>query len=119
VRLYYVAGTKSIEKLNEDNMILNHLTDIWSINKSEISTTAERFFTDYKKLAKTVSEKDEQIVNLQMRYILDSANPLIVLKSDHDNPTVYFSMIPGFAAELRVNKFFIFYFCLSVSHPLI
>lgn len=102
MRLYYVAGTKSIEKLNEDATILNHLTDIWSINKNEIPDTAERFFEEYKKLSKAIGEKDEQIVGLQMKYILDGPTPLFVSHSEYPNPTIYFSKLPGFAAELKV-----------------
>jgi len=49
VRLYIVAGERTIERLNQDSTILNDLCGLWSIDKSSIKPTAERFFKDYKK----------------------------------------------------------------------
>ena len=66
LRLYFVAGQKSMDRLNYENRLLNSLCDIWSINKPQIVPTAERFFKDFKKLNNENKEKDLQILNCQV-----------------------------------------------------
>lgn len=63
LRLYYVAGVKSMQRLNYENSLLNNLCDIWSIDKPMIVPTAERFFKDYKKLTNDNKDKDLKILN--------------------------------------------------------
>jgi alanyl-tRNA synthetase len=48
VRIYFVAGKKTMEKLNYDTGILNELCRLWSIDKSQLVETGERFFKEYK-----------------------------------------------------------------------
>jgi alanyl-tRNA synthetase len=72
VRLYFVAGKKTMEKLNYDTGILNELCRLWSIDKSQLVETGERFFKEYKKLSGDLGEKVNMVLNLQMRYVLDS-----------------------------------------------
>jgi len=63
LRLYFVAGKKTMAQLNYENSLLNRLCDIWSIDKTQITATAERFFKDYKKLTNENKDKDLKILN--------------------------------------------------------
>ncbi len=40
LRLYYVAGSKSIEKMNSETKIINDLLKMWGISQPEIVSTA-------------------------------------------------------------------------------
>lgn len=103
LRLYYVAGAKTIEKLNFDTEIINDVCQLWSVPKTQIVETAERFFKNYKKLNNEVNEKQKSILNLQLKYVLDSNNSFIYTKSPEENATLYFSFLPNFAKGLKVK----------------
>lgn len=70
LRLYFVAGTVSMDRLNYENRLLNKLCEIWSINKPQVVATAERFFKDYKKLTNENKDKDLKILDYQVGYSL-------------------------------------------------
>ena len=59
VRLYYCAAEKAIDIMNDEQAILNSLTNSWGISNHEIVDTANRFFQDSKRLLK-ITEKQEK-----------------------------------------------------------
>ena len=83
VRLYYVARNRAIEVLNTENNILNTLCDTWGVDQTQIEQTASRFFNEYKRLSTIAKKQDQQILSLQVRYLLkdDATHPYFV-KSD-------------------------------------
>lgn len=97
VRLYFVAGKKTMEKLNYDTGILNELCRLWSIDKGQLVETGERFFKEYKKLTGELSDKVNMVLNLQMRYVLDSEFSFVSIISDEKNATLYFSHLAKYA----------------------
>eukprot|EP01016_Furgasonia_blochmanni_P018248 TRINITY_DN2078_c0_g1_i2.p2 TRINITY_DN2078_c0_g1~~TRINITY_DN2078_c0_g1_i2.p2 ORF type:complete len:450 (+),score=222.70 TRINITY_DN2078_c0_g1_i2:66-1415(+) len=101
VRLYFVAGEKSIERLNKEREVLNHLCKIWSVNQGQLVETGERFFKDYKKLSGEVDENTKAILNLQVKYAIDSGSKLAFIRSKQENATVYFSFMPGHAPAIK------------------
>lgn len=101
LRLYYVAGTKTIEKLNYDTEILNEVCELWSVPKTQIIETADRFFKDFKKMDKELSEKQKIILGLEMKYMLDSNNNFVFTRSEEKNATVYFSFLATYAKNLK------------------
>mmetsp|Transcript_41744 Transcript_41744/g.37161 ORF Transcript_41744/g.37161 Transcript_41744/m.37161 type:complete len:121 (+) Transcript_41744:2220-2582(+) len=56
VRLYFVAGEKTIQVLNQENIVLNRLQKMWSVNLTKLEDTAERFFKDSKRLSTEVDK---------------------------------------------------------------
>jgi len=105
VRLYFVAGEKTIERLNKESGVLNDLQRIWSIPQAQIVETAERFFKDFKKLTGETEKQTHKILELQLKYVLD--NPNVVLSyiiSDQDNATLYFSYLAQYASGLKDKK---------------
>ena len=48
VRLYYVAGERTMEQLNKETTIVNDLTSMWGVQQHEITKTAMRFFKESK-----------------------------------------------------------------------
>ena len=102
VRLIYVAGDRTITRLNEEDNILHHLCKIWGISLPEIVPTAERFFQGYKKYEDTVRKQQEKILGLTIRSIVGDPNySLVLLESDQPNPTIYFSFLKEHAESLK------------------
>lgn len=101
VRLYFVAGRRTMDKLNYDTGILNDLCRIWSIDKGQLVKTGERFFKEYKKLTGELSEKVNMVLNLQMRYVLDNDKQSVAIKSDEQSASLYFSHLSKYAQEVK------------------
>jgi alanyl-tRNA synthetase len=105
VRLYFVAGEKTIERLNKETAILNELQKIWSIPQTQIVETGERFFKDYKKLNVETDKQAQKILELQMRYVIDNPNHILAyIHSDHEVATIFFSFLGQYAQELKAAK---------------
>ena len=102
VRLYYVAGEKTIEKLNVETQIIKDLEEIWSVNQKDIVMTAKRFFNEYKKLTSEVTSQNQKILNLQVNYVLGSEEVKSgLIRSDLPDATLYFSTLPSYAPLLK------------------
>jgi alanyl-tRNA synthetase len=103
VRLYFVAGERSVQALNTETTIINELTDLWSIAPDQITETAQRFFKDFKKYKNNFSEAQKKILGLQVRLSMSNEKPQ-VYSSDEPNGTLYFSFLPEHAKGLVDNK---------------
>ena len=93
-----------MEKLNYDTGILNDLCRIWSIDKGQLVKTGERFFKEYKKLTGELSEKVNMVLNLQMRYVLDSEKISVGIVSDEQSASLYFSHLSKYAQEMKEKE---------------
>jgi hypothetical protein len=110
VRLYYVARDRAIEVMNTETKIMNKLCETWGVDQSQIEKTASRFFNEYKKLSAQTKKQDQQILNLQVMYLLkgDETRPHYA-KSEQEDPTLYISSLPQYAEEFKAkNKGIIF-----------
>lgn len=103
VRVYFVAGERSIYALNDETKIINDLTDLWSIPPDQITETAERFFKDFKKYKNSFSEAQKKILKLQVKLAMVEPKP-VVYNSAEPNGTLYFSFLPEHAPSLVENK---------------
>ncbi len=90
--------------LNHEHGILNKLCDTWGVDQTQILPTANRFFDSYKKLTKQTEKQDLKILQLQVKYLLKEDTPWFFSKSEQPNPTLYFSQLPQFAAQLQETK---------------
>ena len=103
LRLYFVAGEKTIQKLNVETDILDDLCELWSVSENQIIDTAKRFFKEYKRLNNETEKQDKKILDLQIRYILDNPDcKNCLLISQHENPTIFFSCMGSYIPELKV-----------------
>ena len=72
LRLYYMAGPKVINTLNEETKVINQLKELWGISQNEIVPTANRFFNDYKKFEKDVQNQKMALLSMQVKYMQES-----------------------------------------------
>ena len=103
VRMYFVAGERSMHVLNNETNIINDLTDLWSIPQDQITETANRFFKDFKKYKNNFSEAQKKILELQVKLALTNPKP-VVYSSNESNGTLYFSFLPEHAKTLVEHK---------------
>jgi len=102
VRLYFVAGEKAIAQSNQEAEILFHLSSSWGVSQQEIPATAERFFAGYKALSTKSGKQEMRILNLAMKVFLLQREPeACFYKSDQPNPTLFISLMPQYAAEIK------------------
>lgn len=105
VRIYFVAGERTIEKLNEETAVINEITRIWSIPASQIVEDSQRKFKEFKKLHTDVTDLQRKVFANQVRYVLDVPSvQKAYLRSVEDAPTLYFSFMPNYAKELLAGK---------------
>jgi alanyl-tRNA synthetase len=106
VRLYFVAGERTISCLNEETTIISELTKMWSdISMDKLVPTAERIFKDYKKFKTEINDTTKSLINLQVRYACDVEKfKLVVVNSKEENPTVYFSYLEQHASDIKVSS---------------
>jgi len=105
VRLTFVAGDRAYEELNVKNQILNKLCELWGIEESMITKTAERFFKDFKRLTSETKDQSLQILNYQVQ--LTTVHPaarVALFMTDEKDPTLYFSNLEPYAAKLKDAK---------------
>ena len=69
--------------------------------------TAKRFFKEYKRLNNETDKQNKKILDLQVKYILnsESCNQSLLL-SDQENPTIYFSQMGVYVPEFQVMNNF-------------
>lgn len=104
VRLYYVAGEKTITRLNKEYNVLTDLQDKWNVPLDQIVMTGDRFFNDFKRLDNENNKKDRRILSLQAKYVLSNPNlNKAVIRSDQKNPTLYFSYLALYASEIKAK----------------
>lgn len=105
VRLYFVAGNRSLEVLRSQKELILKLQDLWGVNQELIFETAERFFTQNKKIQRDLDESTKRIMHLELQLL--SANPKIsklLVLSDEENPTIFFSNIGNYAEDIKREK---------------
>lgn len=91
VRLEYVCFERALEEINYESNIINDLCEDWTIDKSQLVKTGNRFFNDFKKYENRCSKQDNEIMSLQLKVIKNCSDKLFYCQSSHENPTFYFS----------------------------
>ena len=110
VRIYFVAGERTLEKLREETTIINDLSDMWNIPQNEIVKTASKFFKGYKRGNVEISDAKKKILDLQVKLVLMGTSKGGIIKSGEDNPTLYYSFLGNYAKELKEKeKAIVFY----------
>lgn len=106
VRLYYVAGERTLKCLNEETLIISDLTKMWSdISMDKLVPTAERIFKEYKKFKTEISDNTKSLLALEVRYVCDVDKiQKAVVSSKEDDPTIYFSFLESHAKQIKDSK---------------
>jgi len=105
VRLYFVAGKRSLDVLGQEKMLLKKLEDMWKVPQNMIFETAGRIFNESKRFERDLEEAQKKILNLEVQTLIfnDKLQKLIIVSKEAD-PTIYFSHIGNFAEELKRTK---------------
>jgi alanyl-tRNA synthetase len=84
VRLEFMVADKALEKIQQNEKILNELSKMWDISYGEITKTATKFFEEWKEMRKEMKELKEKYVDEAVKSGLAIQEKLIVIK---DLPT--------------------------------
>lgn len=69
VRLYYVAGERTMEQLNKETTIVNDLTSMWGVQQHEITKTAMRFFKESKSYKAQLEDERKKGLTLHIKFL--------------------------------------------------
>lgn len=100
VRIYFVAGERSMQELNRETMIIHDLMDLWGIQADKITDTATRFFKDFKKYKSSFAEAQKETLSFQIELAIATKKSYIYT-SKEPNATLYFSFFPEHAKALK------------------
>lgn len=105
VRLYFVAGRRSLEVLEREKKVLMDLEDLWGVSQDKVVETAKRIFKENKKNRNDLDDALKEILQLSVKTLVLNPNvqKLIVI-SKEDDPKLYFSNIGNYADELKQGK---------------
>ncbi|CAD8123023.1 unnamed protein product [Paramecium sonneborni] len=104
VRLYYVAGVKTIEVLNSEGEMINQLVKLWSISKNQLVEEGSKIFQEKKHFESAYNQIKAELIKSQMKYVIDGPNQRTVINSNEPNPTAYFSEIGKYIQQLKDSK---------------
>ncbi|CAD8145192.1 unnamed protein product [Paramecium octaurelia] len=104
VRLYYVAGVKTIEVLNSEGEMINSLVKLWSISKNQLVEEGSKIFQEKKHYESAYNQLKAELIKSQLKYVIDGPNQKTVIQSTEPNPTAYFSEIGKYIQQLKDSK---------------
>lgn len=119
VRLYFVAGARTLATLGDESLLLRQLQELWGIPQDKVLETAQRFFGQAKRQEKELDELQKRVMGLELRALLEHpARQRVLVESREENPKLYFAQLGQHARELRekrknicyVGKTFVFLF---------
>ena len=95
VRLYYVAGKKALDELDEDNKVIHQLEDLWGVERGVIFQTADRFFSENKKYQTKLKKQSEKLIEFEIKSMIGEEGVKVgTIKSDEANSQIYFTNCP-------------------------
>ena len=111
VRLYYVAGKKSLDELDEDSKVIHQLEDLWGVERSVIFQTADRFFSENKKYQTKLKKQSEKLIEFEIKSMVGEEDIKVgTIKSDEANSQMYFTNCPQHLSHLvKAKKGIIYY----------
>lgn len=100
LRLYYVAGTVTIDVLNKETELINSLVKLWGVSKGQVVEEASKIFKQMKHFQNETLALKASLIQAQMRWVIDGTQQLVYIQSQEDNPTNYFSELGKYIQEL-------------------
>ena len=95
VRLYYTAGKKSLDELDEDSKVIHQLEDLWGVERGVIFQTADRFFSENKKFQTKLKKQTEKLIEFEIKSMVGEEDIKVgTIKSDEANSQMYFTNCP-------------------------
>ena len=111
MRLYYVAGKKSLDELDEDSKVIHQLEDLWGVERGVIFQTADRFFSENKKYQGKLKKQSEKLIEFEIKsMVAEEGIKVGTIKSDEANSQIYFTNCPQHLNYLvKAKKGIIYY----------
>lgn len=81
------------------------MSKVFSVERHDLISTAERFFDGYKKYSNRADKLEKNVIELQIKLLI--TNPEVKIAtviSDKKDASIYFSNMDAYAGELSKNK---------------
>ena len=104
VRIRFVAGDAAYKHMTKENKLVNDICEMWSVQPENVLSTADRFFTGYKKLTESNKKMLAQIIELQVKCITQGDVKLNIINSDSNDPTNFISVLPTHVKDLKEHN---------------
>ena len=104
VRLYYVAGTKVLERVREERDVIDKLAEMWSTPREDLVETGEKFFKEYKRLSSFASEMERRVLAMHVKVLAEdekSKRCCVVLPKSLVM-SLFIGSLPSFLGKLKV-----------------
>lgn len=94
-----------MNEINEENRVLSKLCKVFSVERSHLIETGQRFFDGYKKFQTRSDKLEVSVLDLQVKLICQNPDIKVAyVLSDKKDPSIYFSNMDSFAPELSKHK---------------
>ena len=104
LRLYFVAGEKSLQRLAVQTQILNDLQGVFRVPQADLIPAAEKFFVERNMYMEKYKVHRQKNLNLQMQLFLSSDKyKNIFIRSSEPEATLYFSFMANYIKQQKVT----------------
>lgn len=100
VRLEMMVGEKALEKMQEQEKILQDLAKMWDISYNEIPKTAKKFFEEWKEQRKELKELRETLTEQMIALAVKSGQKIVKL----DVPTSELGLLIAAANKTKLDN---------------
>jgi alanyl-tRNA synthetase len=100
VRIEMMVADKALEKMQENEKILNDVSKLWDVPYSEIQKTANKFFEEWKEQKKELKEIKESMSQQLVDASVKSGEKHIILSI----PTDELGLLIALASKAKLNK---------------
>ena len=76
VRLEFTAGKVAVDAVQKEREVLDDISEIWGVQKTQLKKSAERFFTEWKKQKKEIERLKEEKAKLLKHSLLSKAEKI-------------------------------------------
>lgn len=107
LRLYFVAGEKSLERLTVQTKTLNELQGVFRVQQSDLVNAAQKFFSERNMYMEKCKAQAQKNLNLQMQlFLTQDKYQNIFIRSSESETTMYFSLMGNYIKQQKVQHFF-------------
>lgn len=76
VRLEFVTDEQAIESIQNHEKLLTTLSQLWDVSYDQLPKTGKRFFREWKKQGKKISDLEKQVIDLKLKAAISTGKRL-------------------------------------------
>ncbi len=101
VRMEISVENNAVSEMQSDEKEIKKVLDMWNISKTELYSTSERFFREWKNFQKEIKEKDESFLDSLIQNSLDTQAKVLRLRVPIDNIAILMNYAKKYDSQLN------------------